>query len=132
LRIASGVDGCAYVVTKGANHNLALPELKRELRHNPVTAVRRFSMLADGLAQLHNLGIVHRRPLGRHRMGADLLRADVGDLQEIEQRTRRIISSQDPRALPHYPQERLRLRREQRRRGVRCMIAEVAGTSRPA
>ncbi|MBT2234425.1 AAA domain-containing protein [Nonomuraea sp. NEAU-A123] len=129
-RVAPSVDGFAYVATKGANHNLALPELKKELRENPVTAVRQFYMLADGLAQLHNLGIAHRNlwagtvdvdwdpeqstpqfRLSRFemsRMVADLLRATVHDPQKIELRTKRISSIQDSRALPYYPQERLR------------------------
>ncbi|MFC4055677.1 AAA domain-containing protein [Actinomadura syzygii] len=128
--IAPGVDGFAYVVTKGAIHNLAMPELRKALRVERMLAVRQFYILADGLAQLHSLGIVHRNlwagtvevdhdpetntprfRLSRFemsRMVADMLRATPSNQSAAEERTRRIIKLQDPRALTYCPPERLR------------------------
>jgi AAA domain len=129
-RAGFDVGGFAFVVTKGANHSLATPGLMKELRGHPVTAVRQLYLLADGLAQLHAVGITHRNlwagtvdvdvgdeesgpqfRLSRFemsRMVADLLQTLVSDPRSTEQQTTRLLLGQDQRALAYYSPERLR------------------------
>ena len=129
-RAGCDVGGFAFVATKGSNYSLATPSMMEELRRYPVTAVRQLYLLADGLAQLHSMGIVHRNlwpgtvdvdvggeaPMPQFRLSrfemsrmiADLLRMVVDDPRSTEQQIRLLLVGQDFRALAYYPPERLR------------------------
>ena len=52
--------GFAYVITEGGEEFLSDGGALAYMRQRPVEAVRQFSLLADALANLHDLGVAHR------------------------------------------------------------------------
>jgi hypothetical protein len=125
--------GFAFVVTRGSGMPLVEePQAVTIMRANPVESLRQLSLLADALARLHDLGIVHRNlwpgtievtgegegsalPEFRlvrfemSRMVQNLLQAEMAASVRWNREVRHSLIARDPRALAFYAPERIRL-----------------------
>ncbi|GAA3435918.1 AAA domain-containing protein [Kutzneria kofuensis] len=132
------VSGCAFVVTRrsdgmydaaaaGDNTRAGLTEIIDALKASPSKAVAHLMSLADALAILHDMGIVHRNIwpgtieytasqneeqliLARFEMSSlvsNLLRSSLRDAGERAEQARKLIVGQGADALAYFSRERL-------------------------
>jgi serine/threonine protein kinase len=123
--------GFAYVVTKGNGGPLSEePDAPTIMKQRPVEALRALSVLADALAKLHAMGIIHRNlwpgtieitgdpesslpPSFRlvrfemSRMVENLLQGGIAESAQRTSEIRRQLIAKDKRALAYCPPERV-------------------------
>lgn len=120
----------AFVVTEASSYTLDTPEALPCLHSQRAECVRHLGLLADALAVLHGQGLVHRNlwpgsvdvftedyesgklrlRLARFEMSAligNLLRRVTADARQDDDEARRLFVGQGPRALAHFPPERI-------------------------
>ncbi|WP_033337912.1 AAA domain-containing protein [Catenuloplanes japonicus] len=59
-KASSAVGGVALVATRGADHSLADDGAATEMRSKPLMAVKQFLQLCEALAEIHDMGGMHR------------------------------------------------------------------------
>jgi serine/threonine protein kinase len=125
-----GIDGCAFVITEGAEEMLG-SEGAAYYRERPREALRQFALLADGLATLHDLGMAHRNlwpaaidvvpqsdqalepfnlRLARFELSAFITHLFSGvtmDTAAAQDEMRALVLGQGPGPLAYLPPERL-------------------------
>ncbi|WP_165900524.1 AAA domain-containing protein [Microbispora triticiradicis] len=58
--VGTSVQGIAFVATRGSDYTLEDPGASEAMRARPLVALSQFVLLADALAELHDLGVTHR------------------------------------------------------------------------
>jgi hypothetical protein len=121
----SGLGGVGLVATRGSAYDLADPDALVYMREHPLVSLRQFTILAEALSMMHDLGISHRNlwpgtvnatdtdpvqlSLARFELSAmleNLLRGSSVDAEEDGAALRRLYRSQGARALAFAPSER--------------------------
>lgn len=124
------IDGCAFVITEGAEEKLGSGSATY-YRARPREALRQFALLADGLATLHDLGLAHRNlwpaaidvvplsdeatepfnlRLARFELSAfitHLFSGATADTVAAQDEMRALVLGQGPGPLGYLPRERL-------------------------